>query len=221
MEWPEVVILLVTFKRTECAIRTVNGLKEHLIYPNLRWHVADDGSGEEHQNAIIEAIGEPGKMSLTDAAQTNGTGYNRNIGLNAAWHHSPLVLHIEDDWELKYDYDLRAAVRVLTKHENVGMIRFGYLEYGHTAESVLLADLVWWDLKKSGHSHVFAGHPHLLHKRFHEAYGMYPEGLLPGATELGFCDQVNGKNGPRILYPIWHFCGFFGHIGDIKAEAYL
>ena len=222
MEWPEVVILLVTFKRTECALATVKGLKENLDYPNLRWHVADDGSGKEHQNAIIEAINEPGKMSLTDAAQRGGTGYNRNVGLNTAWNHSPFVLHIEDDWALKHRYDLRAAVTVLKEHEDVGMIRLGYLEYGHMAKSVLLANLVWWDLQKTGHSHVFAGHPHLLHKRFHDAYGMYPEGLLPGHTELGLCDSVNAKrNGPRILYPIWHFCGFFAHIGSVKAEAYL
>jgi hypothetical protein len=220
-EWPEVVILLVTFKRTDCAVRTVLGLKKNLEYPNLSWHVADDGSGPSHQDAIIEAIGDD-SWTLTDAQQRAGTGFNRNTGLQAAFERSPFVLHIEDDWELKYPYNLCPAVCVLQNHQDIGMIRLGYIEYGHLARSVLLCDLVWWELQKnSGHGFVFAGHPHLLHRRFHDAYGWYPQNLLPGMTEAGFASKVIGKEGPKVLYPIWHFCGFFGHIGSVKAETFL
>ena len=220
-EWPEVVICLVTFKRTECAVRTVEGLKKNLDYPNLSWHVADDGSGEAHQQAIIDAIGDM-SWSITDTRQKAGTGYNRNTGLKASFDRSPFVLHIEDDWELGHQYNLRHAVCTLQNHEDVGMIRFGYIEYGHVAKSVLLCDLVWWELQKdSGHGFIFAGHPHLLHKRFHDAYGWYQHNLLPGLTETVFASKVIELEGPKILYPIWHFTGFFSHIGSVKAETFL
>jgi len=220
-DWPKVVILLVTFKRTDYAVRTIQALKKHLDYPNLSWHIADDGSGEEHQAALIKAIGDM-PWTMTDAAQRGGTGYNRNTGLRAAFQQSSFVLHIEDDWELRERYDLRPAVCVLQNHTDIGMVRLGYIEYGHLARTVLLCDLVWWKLDKaSGHGFVFAGHPHLLHRRFHDAYGWYPEGLLPGQTETVFASNVIRRSGPGILYPIWRFGGIFGHIGGVKAEEFL
>jgi hypothetical protein len=192
-----------------------------LDYPNLSWHVADDGSGQEHQQAIVDAIGNM-PWTMTDAAQHGGTGYNRNAGLKAAFDRSPYVLHIEDDWKLRYRYDLKPAVCVLKNHADVGMIRLGYIEFGHLARSVLHCDLVWWELQKSsGHGFVFAGHPHLLHRRFHDSYGWYQHGLLPGMTEAKFAAKVVQMGGPKVLYPIWHFCGFFGHIGTVKAETFL
>jgi hypothetical protein len=192
-----------------------------LDYPNLSWHVADDGSGREHQQALMDVIGDM-PWTMTDAAQQGGTGYNRNVGLRAAFSRSPYVLHIEDDWKLGHRYNLKPAVCVLREYQDIGMIRLGYIEFGHHAKSVLLCDLVWWELQKdSGHGFIFAGHPHLLHRRFHGAYGWYPHNLLPGATEAGFADKIIQTAGPKILYPIWHFCGFFGHIGMVKAEEFL
>jgi glycosyltransferase involved in cell wall biosynthesis len=221
MEWPEVVILLVTFKRTEYALRTVRGLVTHLYYPNLVWHIADDGSGEEHQQAIIAAIGDQ-PWQLSDARQQGGAGYNRNVGLRHAFDRTPYVLHIEDDWELTEPLDLRIPVQVLMEHQDVGMVRMGYIEAGHVARSVPYCGRIWWELdKESGHTHIFAGHPHVLHRRLHEAYGWYPEGILPGPTELGFADRVRERDGPKVLYMLWRPWGLFGHIGTVKAEELL
>lgn len=223
MDWPEVVILLVTFKRTDYAIATIDALKKNLVYPNLSWHVADDGSGEEHQQALINAIGDEynGRRSLTDAGQVGGTGFNRNVGLSAAFERTSYVLHIEDDWELREQLDLSLYVRVLMEYEGIGMIRFGYIEEGHMARTVLLCELPWWLLQKRARGFVFAGHPHLLHKRLHDAYGLYPEGYLPGETEQLFAERVIRMRGPEILYPTWRPYGVFGHIGTVKAETFL
>lgn len=221
MNWPEVVILLVTFKRTDYAIRTIRALKERLDYPNLWWHIADDGSGGEHQQALVSAIDTPGQISLTDTAQADGTGYNRNVGLRAAFERTPYVLHIEDDWELSEPYTLFPAMKVLTENLGVGMIRFGFLDAGHRGTTVAYSGRVWWELQKANNNFVFAGHPHLLHRRFHDSYGFYPQGLLPGATEETFARNVMRRIGPRILFPIYHNWGLFNHIGATKAEAFL
>jgi len=220
-EWPEVVICLVTFKRTDYAVAVVEGLKKNLVYPNLSWHIADDGSGDKHQDAIIQAIGDM-PWTLTDAHQRGGTGFNRNMGLEASFARSPYVLHIEDDWALKQEYILRPAVEVLRDNPDIGMVRLGYLEAGHVGRTRDLANLIWWQLDKdSGHRFVFAGHPHLLHARFHDAYGWYQKNLLPGLTEAAFATHFLLTDGPEIIYPIWHFTGFFAHIGSVKAETLL
>jgi len=223
MDWPEVVVLLVTYKRTDYAVRTVNALNTHLVYPNLSWHVADDGSGTKHQMAIIDAIGDEfnGRRVLTDTMQAGGTGLNRNTGLQAAFERTPYVLHIEDDWELLEKFDLCTPVRVLMENEGVGVIRFGYIEEDHLATTVPMGGSMWWKLNKKVRGFAFAGHPHLLHKRFHDTYGYYPTGLLPGATEAVFAEKVKKEGGPDILYPTWHPHGIFGHIGTVKAETLL
>lgn len=221
MDYPEVVICLVTFKRTEYAIQVVEGLKANLKYPNLSWHIADDGSGEAHQNAIIEAIGDQ-PWTLTDAKQAGGTGHNRNLGLQAAFSRTDYVLHIEDDWVLTRPYILEPAVVILRDYPEVGMIRMGYIEEGHIGRSRNMAGLMWWQLDKhSGHGFVFAGHPHMLHRRFHENYGWYDENLLPGPTEIAFAEKFLKGEGPQIIYPMWVFGGFFSHIGTVKAQTLL
>jgi len=221
MDYPEVVICLVTFKRTEYAVKVVQSLKDYLQYPNLSWHIADDGSGETHQNAIIETIGDQ-PWTLTDAKQAGGTGHNRNLGLQTAFKRTDYVLHIEDDWVLTRPYNIAPHIQILRDYPEIGMIRMGYIEEGHVAHSRNMAGLMWWQLHKdSGHGFVFAGHPHLLHRRFHENYGWYAENLLPGLTECAFADKFLKSEGPQIIYPIWHFGGFFAHIGSVKAQEFL
>jgi len=218
---PKVVILLITYKRTDYALRTIRSIKEHLDYPDLYWVVGDDGSGEEHQQALLEAIGDPNCV-LSDARQRAGTGYNRNQGLKHAFARTPYVLHVEDDWELSEPLDLRPAVEVLVTHTDVGMVRLGYIEEGHLARTVSLCGRLWWELdKRSGHTNIFAGHPHLLHRRFHEGYKYYPEGWLPGATEDGLAYWVTQIDGPKVLYPLWRPWGIWHHIGTVKAEEFL
>lgn len=220
-DWPEVVILLVTYKRTDYAIKTIHGIQQYLHYPNLSWHIADDGSGAEHQLALIGTIGEA-SWSLSDTMQQGGTGLNRNTGLRHCFERTPYVLHIEDDWELREPLDLRPFVNVLVKHEDVGMIRMGYIEAGHLAHTVQLCGQIWWELDKSSkHENIFAGHPHLLHQRFHESYRYYPEGWLPGSTEDGLAYWVLNMVGPKVLYPLWRPWGIFAHIGTVKAEEFL
>jgi len=221
MDWPEVALLLVTYRRTDYAVRTIDSIKRHLDYPALSWVVADDGSGEDHQQALLADIGDPNCI-LSDAGQQGGTGHNRNLGLRRAFERTPYVLHVEDDWELDEPLDLRPFVDVLISHTDVGMIRLGYIEEGHVARTVSLCGRLWWDLdKRSGHLNIFAGHPHLLHQRFHEGYKYYPEGWLPGETEEGLAYWVRSTRGPKILYPLWRPWGIWHHIGTVKAEEFL
>lgn len=221
MSLPTVCILLITYKRTECAVRTVQGIKGNLNYPNLVWHIADDGSPNGHIDAILEAIDVP--CSVTNAKR-QGVGVSQNMGMDAALAKADYILWLEDDWELAGPFDLTPCVQLLQGDESLGMVRLGYISPGIQGELIPGAGRLWWRLRK-GPTYTFTGHAALRHRRFCQAYGYYQAGLAPGATELQYCGHFTHTPGPDIVVPAftgeW---GPFGHIGgdslkDTEPEA--
>lgn len=59
---PQLCIILITYLRTEMAVRTINGIVDKLDYPKelVSWYVADDGSPYEHMAAIFKTITDGG-----------------------------------------------------------------------------------------------------------------------------------------------------------------
>lgn len=212
-DWPLVVALLVTYKRTELAVRTVLGVRRYLDYPNIVWHVTDDGSSEEHVKAIQTAI-DVG-CGFTNANR-RGVGVSQNMGMDAALLRADYILWLEDDWELTAPFDLRPCVQLLAENDALGMVRLGYISPGIRGELIAGAGRLWWQLEK-GPTYTFTGHASLRHRRFCEAYGHYVEGLAPGATELHYCGTVNGRPGPAIVVPA--FTGEWGPFGHIGCES--
>lgn len=220
--FPAVYVLLTTYKRTELAIKTIQALKRNLVYPNYGWIIVDDGTGGDHLDRLIAEIGS-GYYIFTHDSQRRGVGYGMNWGLRKAWDiGADLVLMMEDDWDLTDPVELKPYVDTLVKHPEHGLIRFGYLSPGLQANLISEEGKLFWRLENNNYTYRYAGHPSLRHKRFHAIYGMFDEGLAPGATELSMCGKVNTRQGPNILYPAecgqW---GFFAHIGaeslkDIK-----
>ncbi len=210
-DWPLVVIMLITYMRTDLAVRTVKGVKEKLAYPNLGWHIADDGSTKEHIEALFEAIGQP--VPVTNANR-KGVGRSMNLGMRECLLRGSYILWLEDDWELVRPLELWPCVQLLGQVEDIGMVRLGYISPGLRGQLISHADRLWWKLEKTGFHYVFAGHASLRHAKFVAAYGNYREGLTPGETELYMCSQFNDTPGPTVALPCdggaW---GYFAHIG--------
>lgn len=233
---PPIVIVLLTYQRTDYALRTVRAANQRLRYQGeLRWYVADDGSDPAHVDAVLDTI--------HDTVQPYGSGLpcsflgrhsaRRGYGGNAndAWRvcdgETPLTFWLEDDWALESDLDLTPYARLLLARDEVGMVRLGHLNldirgrtWGHDGH-------VYWLLDRAPHHEgtpVFTGHPSLRHRRYRETYGWYPEGRTPGDTELAYAYQfrTGPAEGPGIVwpasYPQW---GQFAHIGELKSEALL
>lgn len=213
--YPEICILLTTYKRTEVACRTIAALRQNFLWPNLSWYISDDGSPKEHLNAVMDAIGPTYKRYIYNSSRRGvGAGMNYcllDLGANAV----DFVLSMEDDWELTNPLEVEPYLRLLQKHEEYGMVRFGYLSANLLGYLVSEEGKLFWRLDNNGETYRFTGHPHLKHKRFHETYGYYDLGLPPGMTELSMCGKTNQKQGPHIVYPAecgaW---GFFAHIGS-------
>lgn len=211
MSYPSVSILIITYKRTAIALRTISGLQQHLQYSGpLHWHIADDGSNVEHIEALHNAIG---NCTLTNSKR-QGVGVSMNLGMTECFNHSDFILWLEDDWYLEQPFNLDEHVKLLTNNVDLGMVQLGYISPGIKGELISAEGLLWWRLAK-GPQYTFTGHAALRHRRFFEAYGFYKPGLAPGYTELYMCGTFNGKQGPDIVVPAWTgIWGVFSHIGS-------
>ena len=208
---PDVIINLITYNRLADALATIQAVKRYLVWPNIGWHIADDGSPPAYVEALQEEIGPTYEVTVSNAQperEQNGNhqqvGRNMNMGAAKAFERADLVLWLEDDWVLREPLDLGPMVRLLTEVPEIGMVRMGYLHLDLQAEILGTVGKLWWRFNRAGHHYTFAGHPALRHKRFYEVYGDYQEGLGIGATEDEFASRFENKpEGPDIVWPLW------------------
>jgi len=215
-EWPPVWVLFATYKRTETALHTIRMLRDHLKYPNLHFHVCDDGSGKTddgtdrwHCGVLVDEIAQfypdvtwhemdtpPGKFN---------TGGNINRGIRSAQSNGCNLYFLDfDDWALFRDLDLRPHVDVLGSFPQVGFIRLSYHVPGHgmlscgfqcprlnNARYMYLRLIRDWSLHNPWErdAYLVSTQPYLAHTRFHEAYGYHPENINPGLAEMGLSNQ--------------------------------
>lgn len=218
-----IVIILQTYKRTDVALRTIRAARERLSYQgDLVWYIADDGSPAEHLSAVRELLPEAPYHS-----ERRGYGGNSNAAWRMADAVSPLTLWLEDDWELTQPLDLTPFADLLMERPEIGMLRLGVLNLDIKGRTWGHAGRLYWTLDHIPHhdgTPVFTGHPSLRHVRYRDAYGWYPEGLVPGDTELAYAYQyrIGAIDGPAILWPVdYPAYGLFGHIGAVKTETLL
>lgn len=220
-----IVIILQTWERTDCAVRTIRAARRNLVYPDLRWYVADDGSRSEHVDTVLSELETSNLIGWH--SERRGYGANMNVAVQAAHDVSALILALEDDWELRQPLDLYAYAALLMETAEVGMVRLGVLNLDMRGRSWAHGGQVYWKLDREPHlegTPVFTGHPSLRHRRYREVYGGYPEGLSPGDTELAYAYQFRWapQDAPGIVWPAdYPAAGYFGHIGSIKTETML
>ena len=212
-DYPLVVVLLITYERTEVALTTIRGIKERIKYPNLGWHIADDGSNGDHVPRLIEEIGS-GVEITTSNANGHSVGKSMNEGIARCLERADMWLHWEDDWVPNMEIELIPCVELLQDNEEIGMIRFGRLSADLHGRVIVGGDRLWWRLDKEKQLWTWVGHAAMRHRRFHDAYGVYPEGQTPGITELGMQSSVQYKEGPDIVWPAWLRYDICDHIGD-------
>ncbi len=204
------------------AVRTIQAVSRHLHYPNWSWYISDDGSQSEHLAAITEAIQHTERpvIGVHTERISYGAGCNRALGM--AFQQGDLVLMLEDDWELLHDFDLWKYAALLMERPDIGMIRMGYINAGLSGTTFGHNGSLYWALDDSQSRNysvfAFAGHPALIHHRFFDHVGTYPEKLQPGDTELAMCWEVASRYGPKIVWP----CelaerGPWGAIGAVQS----
>lgn len=221
-----IVVVLQTFKRTDCAIPTVAAACRHLKYSGpLLWYVADDGSPPEHVEMVVGALNRCDAQIVGVHSERLLYGGNCNKAWAAADQFSPLTFWLEDDWVLPCDVDLYHYAALLLEREDIGMVRMGYLNTGLRGQTIAQGDRLYWKLEHepiNPSQCAFTGHPSLRHARYRQAYGEYPVIPNPGETELAYAHQYRTIDGPGIVWPLdWPQWGHFEHIGTVKTETML
>lgn len=221
-----IVIILQTYKRTDCALPTIAAACRHLKYGgDLLWYVADDGSPAAHVEQVVGALDRCNANIIGVHSERLLYGGNCNKAWAEADRVGALTLWLEDDWVLTRDIDLYAYAALLMERDDIGMVRMGYLNTGMRGQTIAHGSSVYWMLDREPaepHQVVFTGHPSLRHTRYRDAYGNYPVIPNPGETELAYAYQFRMGHGPGIVWPHdWPQWGYFEHIGSVKTETML
>lgn len=201
---PDIVILVVTYQRADVLRDTLNALMYRLQYEgDYSFVIADDGSIDGTQ-AVVEKFGRATLVpfELVQSVRV-GLGANTNAGLRRAFELSPFVLQLQDDMQIQQGLDITPHVKRLIDYPQDGFIRLWGIG-GHKYTATL--DEGYWRIHwTSNDLYIPSDRPHLKHKRFHEAYGLYPEGLPTAHTEDAWCHQVKDRalayGGPSVLVP--------------------
>lgn len=222
MTWPSVCILLLTYEDGQrgTAERTLRAVLDHVRYSGpLHVHIADDGSVSGHVDAL-RAIAS-GYAAVATVGATNagrrGYGASYNLATQAIHGAHPIVLPLEDDWELRRPLDLDPLVSTIKADNGIECIRLGYL--GHTqdlhgtvihthAGQMLVID------SDSPERHVAAGHPRIETVAWERRVGPWAEGLAAGMTEFEWCGRFAARRG--VAWPmdlVRPYGDLFGHIG--------
>jgi len=246
-EWPPVWLLFATFKRTTAALQTIDSLREHLFYPNLHWHICDDGSGKTddgtdrwHVGVLTDYIAEFYPEVTWHEMETPpgrfNTGGNINRGIQIAKENGSDIHMLNfDDWARFEPLDLCPMVDILDTHPQVGFVRLSYWVPGLSGYSLRLDSPrtsgchIWFRLIRKWclenpwerQAYLVSTQPYVAHTRFFDYYGYHPENCNPGEAEVGMghlYNKVPHENGPQILFPIGP-CSVHSGWGHIAPRA--
>lgn len=223
-------IVLLTYQRTEYAVRTIEALEKNLA-PTVDWQwiICDDGSDPAHVARLANTVtyGHGNDNLLAVHSQRSSYGAIANAGLSRAWEAGyDVTLMLEDDWECQPGLDIHRHLDVVTYDDRIGAIRMGYMSTGAqgTLEIMQHRPGAYWVLDDADTRltslFAWAGHPALVHRRYFAVHGMYPERWQPGETEIKMCWQY-GNFAPYIVWPAeFGVVGPWAHIGTVKSYVW-
>lgn len=217
----KLTILLLTYERTNYALKTLESLHRNLIGSMAyHWHIADDGSRPEHRQHL-EAYMKAASLGYS-ISNSEGSGYGGNYNLATQSIHphaalNDLVLPVEDDWVLTRPLDV-AAIGEALEELGGGCVRLGYIgftqELKATFVEVKSMGRLWLRLDPdSPERHVFAGHPRIETVEWERQAGEWIPGLEPGATEFEVAGRLWARD--RVYWPMED--NIFAHIGTIRS----
>lgn len=227
---PKLSILLLTYKRTDLSIRTIESTVKNLLYPKelISWYVCDDGSPKKEFEKVMRCLEENGQNIIgfhnkrirnEGQEDTFFAGKSYNLGLGICHQNTDFVLVLENDWELERGLELVPYVKLLQEREDVGAVSFRILSVGADVHTVGHDGRIYLKYLRTT-QYAFSGNPYIRHARFTKHYGWFAEDRNPGLMELQQDDQYRLAVGdaPEIWRPVdisvW---GAFSHIGQEKS----
>jgi glycosyltransferase involved in cell wall biosynthesis len=206
-------VVITTFNRKDILKETIGRVAEHIKYSGgeVRVFIADDGSTDGTQEMAAS-------WPFCRIVQSNraGLGGNANAGLKMAFQFSDVVFQFQDDMWIDGPLDMTPHVQLLREKPEIGWIRIGhYLNHNFTAQ---MRGEYWHLLWNSQEYYIASDQPHVKHRRFHDFFGYYPEGLKIADTENSWCGRTwqiaqISQDAPqvwlsaRVPHQIWRHVG--------------
>lgn len=210
--WPDVTIGVITYNRPGEIVRAIDAFEANISYSGkLRWLIADDSTPDTDYLPFLKRTFKRLKPKIITTAQNGGWGVNANNLLANIT--TDYLIQFEDDKELHTPLNLDIGIALLETKPNVGLLRYKGTAGDHVVMHQFEANISEW-LPEFRHGYgvlgnltylqLDSGSPslwlyshgmHLKHRRFHEFYGLYPEGLKLGQTEEAYAHIV--KNGMK------------------------
>lgn len=246
---PRLAVILLTAHRLAYALETASSTARNLRHDGpVHWHIASDGDDADYIARVREAITANRRyVSYAEwITQSNvegrGYGASYNAATQAVHSDSDYVLVLEDDWRLERELDTAPIIKMLarrghqTREEwawavdapswfDARSVRLGYLGYQWPITMHLFkTDENLWAAfdPDSPEQHIASGHPRLETVEYQRAVGPWPEGLNPGATELGWCQLPEARRG--VVWPLTIVAltgsisgNLYSHIGAEKS----
>lgn len=233
---PPITVLVITYNRRAELKQTLKALYNHLYYDGvIRYLIADDSTGGTYRDDVLSDVGAARMSEETRFVSTpHNSGWAGNF--NHAYSHvkDDFVLLIEDDYVLTHPIDISPYAALMLAHDGIGLVRLdgiaGHKAVVHVAETDIgdymphyrqgigLPGKINYFLmdNSSRELWLYSNRVHLKHRRFHDFYGLYPEGLRLGATEESMAHIVKDKmtlaGAPAIAVP-FDANSYFDHIG--------
>jgi hypothetical protein len=234
---PPIVILMTTWapdnavgrSRARSAQIALSSWAEHLRYPRLGLHIADDGSTlPGHVERLHELGIALGWEVTTSRQERGGVGASLNAGIAVAARQKALALYAVDDWALTADLDLIPWAELLQHWApdvagqlpglpSVGCVRLGPPHPDQTGRVVMAPS--GWALLLDRHHFVAAQRPALWNPQLFDVfnYGPWPENCSALECERifneRFCDPAF-VHGPGIVQALPHP---WAHVGDAEV----
>jgi len=229
MFWPNVGVIIPTYNRADIVCETIKLLCTCLHYNGIiTFYVGVDGDDdtrdrlEEMQDSWLFASHDKYKMVVLDGPRrkTGKGSLGANLNMLLRRSEEDIVIQMDDDHHLLEPLVLYRYVAYLMDNNPVaGWIRlYGIANHHLTATLKGSYWYVHWDSSGDYSLYIPNNRPHIKHSRFHEFFGMYPEGLTLGETEEGFCHQCRdvitkhcgvldyettmSENVPHVLIPL-------------------
>lgn len=230
---PKLAILLLTYRRMNLSIRTIESTAKNLMYPQelISWYVCDDGSPKNEHQDVLDCLKKNGQNILGEhnrriraegQEDTFFAGKSYNLGLGLCHQATDFVLVLENDWELDEPLEIKPHVYLLHEREDVGAVTFRILSAGADVHTVGYNGRMYLNYLRTT-QYAFSGNPYIRHARFTRRYGWFAEDRNPGMMELQQDDMYRLATGtdsesPRIWRPaeisVW---GSWKHIGQEKS----
>lgn len=216
-------IILLTYQRTEYALRTIRSVQKNLIFTgDVAWYLADDGSRPEHHQELMVEMTVRGNCDIR-GSHNSKMGYGRSANTAVSYLHDigyDVTLWLEDDWELPAHLDITPYVAMLNERRDIGMVRLGHMPVDLSLFSIGYDGRMYMNILAT-RQYMYSGNPHLKHYRFMDAYKWMPVDRNPGETEVSYDHQIRSlvaADTPKIVWPLAIGDTFpWAHIGNEQS----